>query len=189
MAKKDYIYVHGKPIHAKKLKEACEFNKGCSQYITARKKARERSRQIREKNGPQSMEWVQSALFLYACKKYGLSKDLKRAIWAYTTAMVVKLEKFVADSEKIASREGIADTFHWVALQLRAAIRQHTKLLDMFKDEDVEIPPLSKEGSCISGITHHPTDKDTDEAVTYVLTDFKQQNPEAEHLLPKKDEI
>ena len=39
MAKKDYIYVHGKPIHAKKLKEACEFNKGCSQYITARKKA------------------------------------------------------------------------------------------------------------------------------------------------------
>jgi len=187
MPRNDYVYVCGKRMSAKKYAEAREFNRGCSSYIKARREARERARQIREKNGPQSMEWVQSALFLYACKKHGLDKDLKRAIWAYTTALVVKLEDFVTNAEKIAEREGIADSFHWAALQLRYATRVHMKLLDMFKDENIEIPQVTKEGRCISGITHNPHDKDSFESMSYMLSEFRQKNPEAESVLPQKD--
>lgn len=188
MAKKDYIYIHGKPMHSKKFAEAFAFNKGTSQYIKARREARERARQIREKNGPCSMEWVQSALFLYVCKQQGLDKDLKRAIWAYTSALIVKLEEFVTNAEKIAERENIADSFHWVALQLRSAIRNHTKLLDMFKDEEILVPPVTREGKVVCGKVHKPTDADSSESMTYMLRDFRQKNPDAEYLTPKKDE-
>ena len=188
MPKKDYIYIYGKPMHSKKFAEAYAFNKGASQYIKARRDARERTKQIKEKNGPASMEWVQSALFLYACKKHGLDKDLKRAIWAYTSAMVCKLEEFVTNAEKIAERENIADSFHWAALQLRATIRNHMKLLEMFKDEEISIPPMTQEGKVIRGMTHHPTQKDNYEAMNYVLGEFKQKNPDAESVLPKKDQ-
>lgn len=175
-------------MHLKKFAEAHAFNQGASQYIKARRDARERTKQLREKNGPRSMEWVQSALFLYACKKHGLDKDLKKAIWAYTSAMVVKLEEFVTTAEKVAERENIADSFHWVALQLRAAIRNHMKLLNMYKDEEVEIPPVTHEGKVISGMTHCPTQKDTYEAMSYLLTEFRQKNPDAVDVMPKKDE-
>ena len=188
MARKNFVYINGKPMHLKKFAEAHAFNQGASQYIKARRDARERTKQIQEKNGPASMEWVQSALFLYACKKYGLDKDLKKAIWAYTSAMVVKLEEFVTNVEKIAERKNIADSFHWAALQLRATIRNHMKLLAMYKDEEVELPPMTQEGKVIRGITHHPTQKDTYEAMSYLLTEFRQKNPDAESVLPKKDQ-
>ena len=118
---------------------------------------------------------------------HGLDKDLKRAIWAYTSAMVCKLEEFVTNAEKISERENIADSFHWAALQLRATIRNHMKLLEMFKDEEISIPPMTQEGKVIRGMTHHPTQKDNYEAMNYVLGEFKQKNPDAELVLPKKD--
>lgn len=174
-------------MSAKKYFEAYEFNKGVSKYIKARRTARERARQIREKCGPASMEWVQSALFLYACRKHGLSKDLKRAIWAYTSALVMKLEDFVTNAEKIARRENIADSFHWTALQLRAAMRAHMELLKMFKDVEIKTPPVTQEGRRISGITHKPTDDDSEAAMTYMLTEYRQRNPDVGSLLPRKD--
>lgn len=188
MTKKGQIVIHGKPMSAKKFADAFAFNKGCSQYIKARREARNRAKQIREMNGPASMEWVQSALFLYAAKKNGLEKDLRRAIWAYTSALVLKLEDLVTNTERIAEREGIADTFHWVALQLRAAVREHMKLLEMFKDSDpVEIPPPTTDGIDIKNVVHRPAPKDDYEAMTYLLGEFKQKNPGAEPYLPKKD--
>lgn len=187
MANKGKVYISGKFMSAKKFAEAHAFNQGCSKYIKARRVARERARQIREKNGPRSMEWVQSALFLYACKKHKLDKDMRRAIWAYTSALVVKLEEFVTNAEKVAERENIADSFHWVALQLRYAVRQHMKLLDMFKDEEISIPPVTHEGKCVCGITHSPTDKDSNGSMDYMLTTFRQKNPDAAHLAPKED--
>lgn len=175
-------------MSAKKFSEAFAFNRGCSQYIKARREARNRAKQIREMNGPASMEWVQSALFLYAAKKQGLDKDLRRAIWAYTSALVLKLEDLVTNTERIAEREGIADTFHWVALQLRAAVREHMKLLEMFNDSDpVDVPPPTPVGTAIKNVVHRPTPKDDYEAMSYMLTEFKQKNPGAESVLPKKD--
>lgn len=168
--------------------EAVKFNKGASRYIKSRREASRRAKQIREMNGPSSMEWVQSALFLYASKKYGLRDDLRKALWAYTSAMVVKLEEFVTNAEKIASRENIADSFHWTALQLRSAIRTHMKLLDMFKGEVVEIPEATSEGKSIHKIVHRPSDADSFESISNLLTDFSHNNPEASHLMPKPDE-
>lgn len=188
MAKKGQIYIGGVPMSAKKYAEARAFNIGASKYIKARRQARERARQIREKIGPQSMEWVQSALFLYACKKNRLEKDLRRAIWAYTSAMVTKLEDFVTNAEKVAQRENIADSFHWVALQLRSAVRTHMKLLDMFKDEEIVIPPVTSAGRDIRNIVHRPNDRDSYESMSYMLTTFRQKNPEAESLVPKSDD-
>ena len=149
MPKKGQIYIHGKPMSAKKFAEAHAFNQGVSRYIKARREAAKKARQIREKNGPLSMEWVQSALFLYAVKKNGLEKDLRKALWAYTSAMIIKLEEVVTSAERIASREGIADPFHWVALQLRAAIREHSKLLSMMSGDVVEVPPVNSTGKDI----------------------------------------
>lgn len=188
MAKKGQIYIGGVPMSAKKYAEARAFNIGASRYIKARRQARERARQIREKIGPQSMEWVQSALFLYACKKNRLEKDLRRAIWAYTSAMVTKLEDFVTNAEKVVQRENIADSFHWVALQLRSAVRTHMKLLDMFKDEEIVIPPVTNAGRDIRNIVHRPNDRDSYESMSYMLTTFRQKNPEAESLVPKPDD-
>lgn len=188
MPKKGQIYIHGKPMSAKKFAEAHAFNQGVSRYIKARREAAKKARQIREKNGPLSMEWVQSALFLYAVKKNGLEKDLRKALWAYTSAMIIKLEEVVTSAERIASREGIADPFHWVALQLRAAIREHSKLLSMMAGDVVEVPPVNSTGKDIRNVTHRPTPKDSYESMSYLLTGFRKRNPDAEPYLPQKDE-
>lgn len=188
MARKGKIKIGGRYMSVKSYADACAFNRGCSNYIKARRDARNRARQIRAMNGPASMEWVQSALFMYAVKKHGLVKDLRRAIWAYTSALVLKLEDLVTNTERIAERDGIADTFHWMALQLRAAIREHMKLLDMLKDsEPVNVPEVTTEGRRIAGITHYPTDKDSYESMSYIISEYSRQNPDAEPFMPKKD--
>lgn len=176
-------------MSAKRHAELRDITRGSSKYIKARREATRRAKQIREMNGPNSMEWVQSALFLYACRKNKLDKDLKKAIWAYTSALIVKLEDFVTNAEKIAERQNIADSFHWVALQLRAAIRNHMKLLQMFKDEEIEVPPVTNVGRDLRNTTHIPSDKDSREAMTYLLTTYRQKNPDAEPVMPQKDII
>lgn len=187
--KGDKVYVNGRMISVGKLAEAREFNRTNAKYIKARHAARERARQIREKNGPNSMEWVQSALFLYAVRKHGLHDDLRRAIWAYTSAMVVKLEDILTRADRMMQRGDIDDSYHWTALQLRAAIRNHMKLLDMFKDEEITVPPPTQEGTRVCGITHSPTDRDSSGSMDYMLTEFRQRNPDADDVLPKKDHL
>lgn len=163
-------------------------HRGTSKYMRDRREASKRVKQIREKSGPRSMEWVQSALFLYAAKKYGLARDLRRALWAYTSAMVVKLEEFVSNSDKFAPGDTLDDKYHWTALQLRSAIRTHMKLLDMFKDEVIQLPDMDDVGKGISRITHRPSYADDYEAMTYMISDYGRYNPEVVDLLPKKDD-
>jgi len=187
--RKGQVLVNGTWMSAKRHAELRDITRGSSKYIKARREVTRRAKQIREMNGPNSMEWVQSALFLYACRKNKLDKDLKKAIWAYTSALIVKLEDFVTNAEKIAERQNIADSFHWVALQLRAAIRNHMKLLQIFKDEEIEVPPVTNVGRDLRNTTHIPSDKDSREAMTYLLTTYRQKNPDAEPVMPPKDII
>lgn len=182
------VYYNGKIRNVKAYADAVAANRGASKYIKARRAASKRAKQIREKSGPNSMEWVQSALFLYAVKKHGLHKDVRKAIWAYTSAMIVKLEEWVSNADKIAQRENIQDSFHWVALQLRSAVRNHMKLIDMFKDEVIVAPEVTPEGRRICGITHNPSRNDDYAAMTYIVDDFKRDNPDAIDILPEKDE-
>lgn len=189
MARKNpKIIVNGRLMSASKYAEAVTYNRSAAKYIKARRDARSRAKQINEMSGPASMEWVQSALFMYAAKKCGFRSDLKKALWAYTSAMVVKLEDFVTNYEKIAERNNIKDAYHWTALQLRAAIRNHMKLLEMFKDEVVQLPEVTSEGRRICGITHHPHTTDSIESMNYIITDFKSNNPEAADICPKPDD-
>lgn len=174
-------------MSASKYAEAVTYNKQASKYIKSRREARKRAKQIHDMAGPASMEWVQSALFLYAVKANGLKFDLQKALWAYTSAMVVKLEEFVTNYEKIAEKNNIQDAYHWTALQLRACIRNHMKLLEMFKDETIQLPKGTYKGWCIQRTTHKPIKGESDEAMNYILTDFKQNNPEASHLIPEPD--
>lgn len=186
---KGKVKIDGHYMSAAKFADARAWNKGCSQYIKARREARKRSAQIRDMSGPASMEWVQSALFLYAVRKFKMHREMKRAIWAYTSALILKLETFVTNSEKIAEREGVADSFHWVALQLRAAVRQHMKLLELFKDEEqIEVPPVTDNGRKICGIVHKPKDSDSAEAMNYMLSGFRQKYPDTEPFMPKPDD-
>lgn len=189
MAKKDTkIRVNGRLMYASKYVEAVTYNRQASKYINARRDARKRSKQIHDMSGPASMEWVQSALFLYAARANGLKFDLQKALWAYTSAMVVKLEEFVTNYEKIAQKNNVEDAYHWTALQLRACIRNHMKLLEMFKDEVIQLPDVSEAGWNIQRITHRPRKGEADDAMSYMLTDFKKNNPDAKDIVPKKDD-
>ena len=82
-----------------------------AKYIHERKIAAVKAEQIRERSGPASMEWMQSALFLYAARKEGMQDDLKKALWAYTSAMIHKLELILTDAEHIAKSKDIEDTY------------------------------------------------------------------------------
>lgn len=186
--KKGKVLVNGRVIPLARYEEMLEFNKGMSKYLSDRREASKRVKQIRDKSGPRSMEWVQSALFLYACKKNGLDKDLKRAIWSYTSALIVKLEEYVTAAEKIASRDNIEDSFHFVALQLRASIRNHMKLLEMFKDDTITVPLNIKEGRQLCAVTHKPSNRDDYEAMSYMIGEFRQKNPGIDDILPQKDD-
>lgn len=188
MARRDSkISVNGRIISASKYAEAVAFNRGVARYIKSRREAQRRAKQINDMSGPSSMEWVQSALFMYAVKKNGLKKDLRKALWAYTSAMIVKLEEFVTNYEKMAQRKNVADAYHWTALQLRFAIRNHMKLLDMFKDEVIQVPEPTIEGNRIRGVTHTPRKDDAQEAMNYILTDFRINNPDTADIVPKPD--
>ena len=181
------IAKYGKVIYDPAYAQAKRDARKASQYMTARHEASRRSREIREKSGPASMEWMQSALFLYACKKHGLDRDVRKAIWAYTSALIVKLEDLVTSAEKLETAGKVEDSFHWVALQLRSAIRSHMKLLEMFKDEDVVVPKVDEVGRDIRNVTHRPKDKDANEAMNYAIGEYRLKNPDADDVLPKKD--
>lgn len=182
------VYIDGRLMDARRYAEAREFNKQASKYIHDRREASRRAKQIREKSGPASMEWVQSALFLYAAKKHGLAKDLRKALWAYTSAMILRLEDYITNTEKIAKQENAMDSFHFIALQLRAAIRNHMKLLQSMKDEVVEVPEVTTEGRRIRGMVHYPNSRDDYESMSYMIGEFREKNPEANDLLPRKDD-
>lgn len=189
MARKESkVVVGGRTISASKYADAVAFNRGAAKYIKARREARKRARQIKERSGPASMEWVQSALFMYAAKKNGFKRDLRKALWAYTSAMVIKLEDFITNYEYIASKHNVDDAYHWTALQLRAAIRNHMKLLDMFKDEVIELPEITTEGCKVRSITHYPKDREVKEAMDFMITDYRMNNPDAADIMPKPDE-
>lgn len=181
------ITKHGKVIYDPSYAQFKRDARKTSQYITARHEASRRSREIREKSGPASMEWMQSALFLYACKKHHLDNDVRKAIWAYTSALIVKLEDLMTSADKLVKAEKVDDAYHWVALQLRSAIRSHMKLLEMFKGEDIVVPQVTEEGRDIRNVTHRPKDKDANEAMNYAIGEFRMKNPNANPILPKKD--
>ena len=162
---------------------------GTSRYIKSRREALRRSKQIKEKNGPASMEWVQSALFLYACKKYGLRNDLRRALLAYTSSMIVKLEEVLTQADRIASRDNTVDSYLWAAKQLRWAINKHLTILEtMQKEKDIVIPKPTKQGAGIQRIVSRPSKRDSFDSMTYIVGEFKDKNPDAVDVIPKRDE-
>lgn len=148
-------------------------------------RARERAKRIRERSGPDSMEWIQSALFLYVAHENGLGKDLQRAVWAYTAAMIDKLEELLTEASHIVGAEDIAETYRWTAMQLRVAIGRHLQLLKMFEGEkDVAVPPVDKAGKAIVRAVHEPTPKDTEDAARYLQKDFKSRHKGYSAVIP-----
>lgn len=131
------------------------------------------------------MEWVQSALFLYAAHQEGLGDDLHQAIWAYTAAMVDKLERILTDAQHILGAEDIADEYRWAAKQLRVAIARHLGLLKMFEGQpDVILPAATDQGKRIVAKVHQPSMEDSQAAVDYMHRDFKRQHPGYDAVIP-----
>lgn len=184
MGKDKKIWVAGHKVSARNYANAKAMFASTAKYIKSRREASRRSREIREMVGPHSMEWVQSALFLYACKKHKL--DVRDALMAYTSALILKLESVLTDADRIAKRLDQPDSFRWVANQLRWAINKHTKLIDTM-NADILVPPISETGTDIKNIVHRPTDKDANEMMNYMVGEFKQKNPEAHSVLPRMD--
>lgn len=184
MGKDKKIWVAGHKVSARNYANAKAMFASTAKYIKSRREASRRSREIREMVGPHSMEWVQSALFLYACKKYKL--DVRQALMAYTSALILKLENVLTDADRVAKRLDQPDSFKWVASQLRWAINKHTKLIDAM-GTDILVPPISDTGTAIKNLVHRPSDKDTNEMMNYMVGEFKQKNPDAVSVLPRKD--
>ena len=161
---------------------------GYKQVTSRERRAADRARHIRERSGPDSWEWVQSALFLYAAHQEGLGGDLRRAIWAYTAAMVDKLERILTESGHIVGAQDLAEEYRWTARQLRVAITKHLGLLKMFEGEpDVTLPPVTGEGKEAERLVHSPTGEDAAAALHYVKGEFKQKHPGYDAVIPKAD--
>lgn len=157
-----------------------------AKYIHERKIAAVKAEQVRERSGPASMEWMQSALFLYAARKEGMQDDLKKALWAYTSAMIHKLELILTDAEHLAKSKDIEDTYRWCATQLRVAITRHLKLLE-WAEGDILVPRADNISHHIQGTVHKPTATQANDAITYMVGEYKMANPDAAGILPKKD--
>ena len=146
---------------------------------------KERTKRIRERSGPDSLEWVQSALFLYAAHQEGLGDDLHKAIWAYTAAMIERLEHILTEAEYITGAQDIAEEYRWAAKQLRVAITRHLQLIKMFEREgDVTVPAPTPAGEHIEEMVHRPQDTDTAQALKYIATDFKQKHTGYDAVIP-----
>lgn len=147
--------------------------------------AKERTKRIRERSGPDSLEWVQSALFLYAAHQNGLGGVLHQAVLAYTAAMIDKLENILTEARYITGAQNIAEEYRWAAKQLRVAIARHLNLLKMFeKQADIVMPPVTDAGKDIVAKVHNPTDKDTEDALRYMHEDFKGKHPGYSAVIP-----
>ena len=147
--------------------------------------AAERAKRIRERSGPDSLEWIQSALFLYAAFQEGLQNDLHRAIWAYTAAMIDKLENILTDAKLILGSGDMVKEYEWAAKQLRVAIARHLKLLKMFEgEEDVKVPAADDAGKRIVQKVHDPSGKDAAKAIRYIQGDFKPKHPGYSAVIP-----
>lgn len=141
------------------------------------REAAERAKRIRERSGPESMEWIQSALFLYVAHKEHLGKALCEAVWAYTAAMIDKLERILTEAEYITGAKDIAEEYRWAAKQLRVAIARHLKLLQMLEGrKDIMAPEVSGAGKHIAEKVHHPEDEDVFAAIRYIWTEFKSSH-------------
>ena len=141
------------------------------------REAAERAKRIRERSGPESMEWIQSALFLYVARKEHLEKALHEAVWAYTAAMIDKLEHILTEAEYITGAKDIAEEYRWAAKQLRVAIARHLKLLQAFEGkEDVTVPEASDAGKHFVEKVHHPEDEDVFAAIRYIWTEYKSSH-------------
>lgn len=147
--------------------------------------AAERAKRIRERSGPDSLEWIQSSLFLYAAYQEGLKKDLHQAVWAYTAAMIDKLENILTDAKLILGSNDIVKEYEWAAKQLRVAIARHLKLLKMFEgEEDIQVPPATEAGQHIVEKVHNPSDQDAGDAIKYVHQKFKSEHPGYSAVIP-----
>lgn len=147
--------------------------------------AAERAKRIRERSGPDSLEWIQSSLFLYAAYQEGLKKDLHQAVWAYTAAMIDKLEYILTDAKMILGAEDIVKEYEWVAKQLRVAIARHMKLLKMFEgEEDVKVPEVTEAGKHIVEKVHNPSDEDATESIKYIQQKFKCEHAGYSAVIP-----
>lgn len=147
--------------------------------------AAERAKRIRERSGPDSLEWIQSSLFLYAAFQEGLKKDLHRAVWAYTAAMIDKLENILTDAKLILGSDDFVKEYEWAAKQLRVAIARHLKLLKMFEgEEDVHVPEASDEGRRIVEKVHAPSDEDVGDSIKYIQQKFKPEHPGYSAVIP-----
>lgn len=147
--------------------------------------AAERAKRIRERSGPDSLEWIQSSLFLYAAFQEGLGKDLHQAVWAYTVAMIDKLEHILTDAKLILGSDDIVKEYEWAAKQLRVAIARHLKLLKMFEgDEDIRVPAPSEAGEHIVQKVHNPSNGDARDALKYIKREFKKDHPGYSAVIP-----
>jgi len=147
--------------------------------------AAERAKRIRERSGPDSLEWIQSSLFLYAAYQEGLKKDLHQAVWAYTAAMIDKLEHILTDAKLILGSNDIVKEYEWAAKQLRVAIARHLRLLKMFEgEEDVKVPAMTEAGQRIVQKVHDPSNKDARDAIRYIGREFKQEHPGYSAVIP-----
>lgn len=146
--------------------------------------AKERAKRIRERSGPDSLEWIQSALFIYAAVQEGLGDDLHKAIWAYTAAMIGRLEDILTEAKYITRAEDIAEEYRWAAKQLRVAIARHLKLMKMFEGQDARVPKVDEAGKHIADMVHSPTDEDIGDALQYMSREFKPKHPEYKAVLP-----
>lgn len=160
------------------------------QQTRQQRAAVERAKHIRERSGPDSLEWIQSALFLYAAHQEGLGSDLHRAIWAYTAAMIDKLERILTDSKHVLGAENIAEEYQWAAKQLRVAIGRHLELLKMFAGQaDVEVPEVTDEGRHMVDKVHQPSPEDAVAALRYVQGDYKIKHPGYGAVIPVDPEM
>lgn len=132
------------------------------------------------------MEWIQSALFLYAAHQEHLGEDLHQAIWAYTAAMIDKLEEILTEAKYIVNSGDIVEEYRWAAKQLRVAIARHLNLIKMFEHkDDVTVPPVSEAGKRIAQKVHGPKPNETQAAVEYLQGEFRKGHPGYDAVLPK----
>lgn len=110
---------------------------------------------------PDSMEWVQSALFLRTVKKLKLHKDIRRAIYAYTSAMVESLENILTRTDVMAREQDTYEAYKWAAEKLRIAINKHLRLMSKLEEmEGLMLPPADEAGKKLAQATNRPDKED-----------------------------
>lgn len=110
-----------------------------------------------------SMEWVQCEKFLATVEKFDMKDDLRRAVWAYTAALIERLEDLLLDPVAIKASGNPLDAYKYACSRLTVAVEHHMNLLSMLGGGTVDVPMPTDAGRELVSATEDMKPEEIDE--------------------------